>query len=48
MGVEEMSAEEVAEKAMNIAADLCVHTNKEFLVETLEDKGKIEDAESET
>lgn len=41
MGVEDMTAEEVADRAMNVAADMCVHTNKEFLVHTLEDKGKI-------
>jgi len=31
----DMTAEEVARKAMNIAADMCVHTNHNFLVETL-------------
>ena len=43
MSVEDMTAEEVAAKAMNVAADMCVHTNKEFIVHTLEDKGKIVD-----
>jgi ATP-dependent HslUV protease subunit HslV len=43
MGVEDMTAEEVADRAMNIAASMCVHTNTNFLVHTLEDKGKIED-----
>eukprot|EP00429_Kryptoperidinium_foliaceum_P052252 CAMPEP_0176093940 /NCGR_PEP_ID=MMETSP0120_2-20121206/47071_1 /TAXON_ID=160619 /ORGANISM="Kryptoperidinium foliaceum, Strain CCMP 1326" /LENGTH=193 /DNA_ID=CAMNT_0017427875 /DNA_START=122 /DNA_END=700 /DNA_ORIENTATION=- len=28
MSVEDMSAEEVADRAMNVAADMCVHTNK--------------------
>jgi ATP-dependent protease HslVU (ClpYQ) peptidase subunit len=40
MSVEDLSAEEVADRAMHIAADMCVHTNKEFLTYTLEDKGK--------
>jgi ATP-dependent protease HslVU (ClpYQ) peptidase subunit len=42
MCVEDMSAEEVADRAMNVAANMCVHTNTEFLIHTLEDKGKIE------
>ena len=40
MSIEDLTAEEVADRAMNIAADMCVHTNKEFLTYTLEDKGK--------
>ena len=40
MSIEDLTAEEVAARAMNIAADMCVHTNKEFLTYTLEDKGK--------
>lgn len=43
MSVEHMSAEEVADRAMNVAADMCVHTNKEFIVHTLDDKGKVEE-----
>lgn len=35
MDIPELSAEDVAKKAMNIAADMCIYTNKEFLVETL-------------
>ena len=31
----ELSAEEVARKAMNIAADMCIYTNHNFLIETL-------------
>merc|ERR1711865_847033 len=31
MGVDDMSAEDVAKKAMNVASDMCVYTNKEFL-----------------
>ena len=37
MSVEDMSAEDVATKAMNVAADMCVHTNKEFITHTLDD-----------
>ena len=40
MSVEDMDAEEVASKAMNVAADMCVHTNKEFLSFTMDDMGK--------
>ena len=32
----DMTAEEVARKSMTIAADMCVHTNHEFLTLTLE------------
>ncbi len=32
----DMSAEEIARKAMQIAADICVYTNHNFIVETLE------------
>ena len=31
-----MTAEQIARKAMNIAADLCVYTNHEHMVEVLE------------
>mmetsp|Transcript_38729 Transcript_38729/g.93788 ORF Transcript_38729/g.93788 Transcript_38729/m.93788 type:complete len:268 (+) Transcript_38729:61-864(+) len=41
MSVEEMSAEEVAQKAMDVASDMCVYTNKEFLSYTLKDVGDI-------
>jgi ATP-dependent HslUV protease subunit HslV len=34
----DLSAEEVAQKAMNVAADMCIYTNKEFLIESLEAK----------
>jgi len=37
MGVDDMSAEDVAKKAMNVASDMCVYTNKEFLSYTLDD-----------
>jgi ATP-dependent HslUV protease subunit HslV len=44
MSVDDMTAEEVAKKAMKIAASMCVHTNEEFLTYTMEDKGKKEDS----
>ena len=37
MSVEELSAEEVASRAMDVAADMCVYTNKEFIKYTLKD-----------
>lgn len=46
MDFDELSAEEVAAKAMGIASDMCVYTNKEFMVETLETKDK-DDADEE-
>jgi ATP-dependent HslUV protease subunit HslV len=33
----DLSAEEVAKKAMNIASDMCIYTNKEFLTECLDE-----------
>lgn len=39
MSVEELSAEEVAQKAMDVASDMCVYTNKNFLSYTLDDIG---------
>ena len=46
MSVEDMSAEEVAQKAMDVASDMCVYTNKNFLSYTLEDvSGKAEEEE---
>jgi len=35
MDLPELSAEDVAKKAMNIAADMCVYTNKQFILESL-------------
>jgi ATP-dependent HslUV protease subunit HslV len=35
MGVEGLSAEEIARRAMKIAADICVYTNGNIIVETL-------------
>lgn len=37
MSVDEMTAEEVAERSMDIAADMCTHTNKEFIKYSLDD-----------
>jgi ATP-dependent HslUV protease subunit HslV len=34
----DMSAEEVAKKAMEIASDMCVYTNNNFKVEILDSK----------
>jgi len=36
MEIEDLSAEDVAKKAMKIASEMCVYTNDNFLVETLE------------
>jgi hypothetical protein len=41
MSVEDMGAEDVAKKAMDIAADMCVYTNKNFIHYTLDDVGDI-------
>lgn len=41
MSVEDMSAEEVAQRSMDVASDMCVYTNKEFLSYTLNDVGDI-------
>jgi ATP-dependent HslUV protease, peptidase subunit HslV len=38
LDIETLSAEQVATKAMTIAADMCVHTNHNFLVELLDSK----------
>jgi ATP-dependent HslUV protease subunit HslV len=46
MSVDDMSAEDVAKKAMNIASDMCVYTNKEFLSFTLDDVGATTEEES--
>jgi len=40
MSVDDMSAEDVAKKAMNVASEMCVYTNKEFLSYTLDDVGE--------
>merc|ERR1719215_2290231 len=46
MSVEDMSAEEVATRAMNVASDMCVYTNKEFLSYTLDDVAETTEDES--
>jgi ATP-dependent HslUV protease subunit HslV len=33
----DLSAEDVAKKAMDIASDMCIYTNKEFLIECLDE-----------
>ena len=48
MSVDDMSAEEVADKAMNVAADMCVHTNKEFLSYSMDHVQKNQEPEEET
>eukprot|EP00590_Aulacoseira_subarctica_P005485 CAMPEP_0172422638 /NCGR_PEP_ID=MMETSP1064-20121228/8772_1 /TAXON_ID=202472 /ORGANISM="Aulacoseira subarctica , Strain CCAP 1002/5" /LENGTH=186 /DNA_ID=CAMNT_0013163591 /DNA_START=316 /DNA_END=876 /DNA_ORIENTATION=+ len=35
LGIPELSSEEVAKRAMDIASDMCVYTNKNFMVETM-------------
>lgn len=45
MDFPDLSAEEVAEKAMGIASDMCVYTNKEFMVEAMDTKEEEEDNE---
>jgi ATP-dependent HslUV protease subunit HslV len=36
MDVPGLTAESIAQKAMNIAADICIYTNRNFLMETLD------------
>lgn len=36
LDIPELTAEQIARKAMRIAADLCVYTNHEHMVEVLE------------
>jgi ATP-dependent HslUV protease subunit HslV len=43
MDLPDLTAEQVAEKAMNIASDMCVYTNKEFMVESMATKEKDQD-----
>ncbi|RUM87421.1 MAG: HslU--HslV peptidase proteolytic subunit [Thermodesulfatator sp.] len=35
-----LSAREIAEKALEIAADICIYTNHSFVVETIKDEAK--------
>lgn len=46
MSVDEMSAEDVAQKAMDVASDMCVYTNKNFLSYTVDDIGDTVEEES--
>jgi ATP-dependent protease HslVU (ClpYQ) peptidase subunit len=48
MCVDDMSAEEVAKRAMDVASDMCVHTNKEFLSFTMDDVGKHAEKENKS
>ena len=43
MSVDHMTAEEVATMAMNIASNMCVHTNKEFITHSLVDTSSDKD-----
>ena len=42
-----LDAEEIAKKAMEIAADMCVYTNNNFMVETMATKPTENDEDSE-
>eukprot|EP00904_Undaria_pinnatifida_P012976 jgi/Undpi1/8809/HiC_scaffold_25.g11271.m1 len=44
-GQEELSAEEVARRAMEIASELCVYTNNNFTVHSLDDEPDVKDEE---
>ena len=35
LGVEGLSAETIARRAMEIAADICIHTNRNITIESL-------------
>jgi len=39
----DLSAEEVAKKAMIIASDMCIHTNQEFMIEVIDATEKEEE-----
>lgn len=39
LGIEGLTSEETARRAMNIAADICIYTNHSLVVETLSVKG---------
>ena len=43
MEISDLSAEEVATKAMTIAADMCVYTNHNFRTEVLDSIEETED-----
>jgi len=50
--IDHLDAEEVAKKAMEIASDMCVFTNKNFMIETMDvvekDEGTTEKSDQET
>jgi len=46
--IDHLNAEEVAQKAMDIASDMCVFTNKNFMIETMDIIKKDEDKSVET
>ena len=48
MSVDDMSAEDVARKSMDIASNMCVYTNKQFLKYTLDDMSGSNSDEWET
>ena len=41
--IPDMTAEDVAKKAMTIAADTCIYTNHNFTTETLDAKKDLDD-----
>lgn len=41
----DLSAEDIARKAMNVAADMCVYTNDKFIVEKLESNSTKDETE---
>lgn len=45
--IPELSAEDVARKAMAVASDMCVYTNKEFMIEVMDTVDEEEDSEKE-
>ena len=42
--IPDMSAEDVAKKAMRIASDMCVHTNDCYVTKTINEEGDNEDS----
>lgn len=45
MDIPELSAEDVAKKAMKIASDMCIYTNDSFMVESLTTEDETKSAE---
>ena len=46
--IDDLSAEDVASKAMNIAGEMCVYTNKNFMTEVLDSVDEDGDDEKKT